>query len=481
MPDLIPALHLSAPELTLAIGGLVLLMLGAFAGEKSTRLVSLLSVALLVAASAVAATGPLGSAFNGAYVADPLAVYGKIVIYLSSAVAIILGTGWMERARIARFEYPVLIVLAAVGMSMMASSGDLISLYVGIELHSLALYVLAAYHRDDLKASEAGLKYFVLGALSSGLLLYGASLIYGFTGSMRFEDIAVVAASGDAGTGLIFGLVFLICGLAFKVSAAPFHMWTPDVYEGAPTPVVALFATAPKMAAMVLIARALSEGFGGAHDQWAQVIILISLISFAVGAFGGLAQKDFQRLLAYSSIANIGYALLAIAAGTQAGLQAMLMFMTLYVIDQMGFFAILLSLSKGGKPIRRIADLAGLKRDRPLTAIALTILSLSVLGMPPFSGFWAKYYVFGAAAGAGYWMVAAVGLVASVVAAFYYLRIIKLMWFDAPLDDVPTDKAPVEAQWIGWACAAFAFPLVIVGLTWLEPLTRAAASGFGAG
>ena len=481
MPDLIPALHLTAPELTLAIGGLVLLMLGAFAGEKSTRLVSVLAVGLLVAASAVAATGPLGSAFNGAYVADPLAVYGKIVIYLSSAVAIVLGTGWMERTRIARFEYPVLIVLASVGMSMMASSGDLISLYVGIELHSLALYVLAAFHRDDLKASEAGLKYFVLGALSSGLLLYGASLIYGFTGSMRFEDIAVVAASGEAGTGLIFGLVFLICGLAFKVSAAPFHMWTPDVYEGAPTPVVALFATAPKMAAMVLIARALSEGFGGAHDQWAQVIILISLISFAVGAFGGLAQKDIQRLLAYSSIANIGYALLAIAAGTQAGLQAMLMFMTLYVIDQLGFFAILLSLSKGGKPIRRIADLAGLKRDRPLTAIALTVLSLSVLGMPPFSGFWAKYYVFGAAAGAGYWMVAAVGLVASVVAAFYYLRIIKLMWFDAPLDETPTDKAPVAPQWIGWACAAFAFPLVIVGLTWLEPLTRAAASGFGAG
>ena len=298
---------------------------------------------------------------------------------------------------------------------------------------------------------------------------------------MRFEDIAVVAASGEAGTGLIFGLVFLICGLAFKVSAAPFHMWTPDVYEGAPTPVVALFATAPKMAAMVLIARALSEGFGGAHDQWAQVIILISLISFAVGAFGGLAQKDFQRLLAYSSIANIGYALLAIAAGTEAGLQAMLMFMTLYVVDQLGFFAILMSLSKGGKPIRRIADLAGLKRDRPVTAIALTILSLSVLGMPPFSGFWAKYYVFGAAAGAGYWIAAAIGLVASVVAAFYYLRIIKLMWFDAPLDDVPTDKAPLAPQWIGWACAAFAFPLVIVGLVWLEPLTRAAASGFGAG
>ena len=481
MTDLSLALPLAASELTLTIGALVLLVLGAFLGEKSARLVSILSVALLVAGAAIAATGPLGTAFNGAFVADPLAVYGKVAIYLLSAIAVILGGGWIQRNRIAKFEYPILIVLAAVGMSMMASSGDLISMYIGIELHSLALYVLAAYHRDDLKASEAGLKYFVLGALSSGLLLYGASLIYGFTGSMRFDEIATVAADGEANVGLIFGLVFLICGLAFKVSAAPFHMWTPDVYEGAPTPVVALFATAPKMAAMVLIARALSEGFGGIHDQWSQVLILICLISFAVGAIGGIAQKDVQRLLAYSSIANIGYALLGIAAGTEAGLQAMLMFMTLYVIDQIGFFAILLSLSKSGRPIRRIADLAGLKKDRPLTAVALTVLSLSVLGMPPFSGFWGKYYVFGAAAEAGYWQVAAVGLVASVVAAFYYLRIIKLMWFDAPLDEVETDKAPVESQWIGWASAAFAFPLVIVGLTWLEPLTRIAASGFGAG
>jgi NADH-quinone oxidoreductase subunit N len=244
---------------------------------------------------------------------------------------------------------------------------------------------------------------------------------------------------------------------------------------------VALFATAPKMAAMVLIARALEGGFGEAHAQWSQVLVAISLISFAVGAFGGLAQKDIQRLLAYSSIANIGYALLGLAAGTSAGLQAMLIFMTLYVIDQLGFFAILLSLSRSGRPIRRIQDLAGLKKDRPLTAVALTVLSLSVLGMPPLSGFWAKYYVFGAAANAGLWIVAAIGLVASVVAAFYYLRIIKLMWFDAPADEVPTDKAPVEAKWIGWASAAFAFPLVIVGLTWLEPLTRAAAVGFGNG
>jgi len=480
MPDLSSALQLAAPELTLAVGGLVLLMLGAFAGEKSTRLVSGLSVLLLLAATALAVIGPLGSAFNGAYVADPLAVFGKAVIFLSAAVAVVLGDGWMHRNNIAKFEYPILIVLASVGMGMMASSGDLISLYIGIEMHSLALYVLAAYRRDDLKASEAGLKYFVLGALSSGLLLYGASLIYGFAGSMRFEDIAAFATA-NPGPGLIFGLVFLICGLAFKVSAAPFHMWTPDVYEGAPTPVVALFSTAPKVAAMVLIIRVLVEGFGLAHAQWAQVLILISLISFAVGAFGGLMQKDIQRLLAYSSIINIGYALLGVAAGTQVGVQATLMFMTLYVVDQIGFFAILLSLSRNGRPIRKIADLAGLKKDRPVTAVALTILSLSAVGIPPMSGFWGKFYVFGAAADAGYWMAGAAGLVASVVAAFYYLRIIKVIWFDTPKFDVTTDKAPAGAQWIGWAAAAFSFPVLLIALTWLEPLTRAAAAGVGIG
>jgi NADH-quinone oxidoreductase subunit N len=245
---------------------------------------------------------------------------------------------------------------------------------------------------------------------------------------------------------------------------------------------VALFATAPKVAAMVLITRTLEGAFAGSHDQWAQVLILISLISFAVGAFGGLAQKDLQRLLAYSSIANIGYALLGVAAGTTAGVQAMLVFMTLYVIDQFGFFAVLLSLSRGGKPVRRIADLAGLRRDRPVTAIALTVLSLSVLGMPPFAGFWGKFYVFGAAADAGYWMAGAAGLVASVVAGFYYLRIIKLMWFDtAPEGVEPTDRAPIEAKTIAWAAAAFSFPLVILGLVWIEPLGRAASVGFGAG
>lgn len=479
MPDLIPALNLAASEVTLAIGAMVLLLFGAYGGERVSRLVSLLAAVLLIAGAAVAANAPFGTAFAGAFISDPLAAYSKVAIYLASAVAVVLGEGWTRRNGIVRFEYPVLIVLAAVGLAMMVSAGDLISLYVGIELQSLALYVLAAFHRDNLKASEAGLKYFVLGALSSGLLLYGSSLVYGFTGSMRFDEIAAVA-SGGAGAGLIFGLVFLICGLAFKVSAAPFHMWTPDVYEGAPTPVVAFFATAPKFAAMVLFARVMSDAFGGVHDQWAQVLIIISLISFAIGAFGGIAQRDIQRLLAYSSIANIGYALLAITAATQGGLQALLLFMTLYMIDTFGFFALLLALSRKGKPIRRIEDLAGLRKERPLTTVAITVLSLSVLGMPPFAGFWGKVFVFGAALEAGYWVVAAIGLVASVVAAFYYLRVIKVMWFDeAPEGGV--DPAPKDAQWIGWAAAAFSFPLVLIGLTWLEPLTRAAASGFGAG
>ena len=481
MFDINLALQIAAPEALLAIGSMILLMLGAYGGEKLGRVVSILAAALLIGAAGVAANAPLGAVFNGAFVSDPMSVYAKVAIYLASALAVVLGDGWTRRNGIARFEYPVLIVLAAVGMGMMASAGDLMSLYVGVELQSLALYVLAAFHRDNGRASEAGLKYFVLGSLSSGLILYGASLIYGFTGSMRFDEIAAVAAGG-AETGLIFGLVFLICGLAFKVSAAPFHMWTPDVYEGAPTPVVAFFATAPKFAAMVLFARAMSEGFGGAHDQWAQVLVIISLISFAVGAFGGLAQRDIQRLLAYSSIANIGYALLAITAGTQAGLQALLLFMTFYMIDTLGFFALLMALSRGGRPIRRIADLAGLRKDKPVTTIAITVLSLSVLGMPPFAGFWGKFYVFGAALQAGYWIVAALGLVASVVAAFYYLRIIKVMWFDAPPEgEGAVDPSPKDAQWIGWAAAAFSFPLVLIALTWLEPLARNAATSFGAG
>ncbi|MBL8771942.1 MAG: NADH-quinone oxidoreductase subunit NuoN [Phenylobacterium sp.] len=468
-------LALAVPEIILAVGALALLVIGAFA-QKQTTLIGGASVVVLVAAAVAAATQPFGTAFGGGLISDAAATFAKVAIYLASAIAIPLAQPWFERRGMRTFELPVLILLAALGMGMMASAGDLISLYVGVELHSLALYIMAAMHRDNAKASEAGLKYFVLGALSSGLLLYGASLIYGFAGSTLFSEIAVAAGS-EANTGLLFGLVFLICGLAFKVSAAPFHMWTPDVYEGAPTPVVAFFAAAPKLAAMILFARVLADGFAGAVDQWQQVLVAISLISVAVGAFAGLVQKNLKRLWAYSSIANIGYALLGLASGTSEGVQAMLVFMVLYMIDVTGFFACLAALSRQGRAMETIEDMAGLIKERPAIGFAMTIFSLSALGLPPFSGFFAKIFVFKAALDAGLWGVAVAGLVGSVVAAFYYLRLIKVMWFDG--SQGATDKPPAEANAIALASAAFAFPVVIVALYWLNDAAATAAQALG--
>jgi len=463
------------PEIILAVGALALLVIGAFA-PKQTGLVGGASVLVLLAAAVATATQPFGVAFSGALVSDAAATFAKVAIYIASAVAIPLGQPWFERRGVKNFEFPVLILLAALGMGMMASSGDLISLYVGVELHSLALYVLAAMHRENAKASEAGLKYFVLGALSSGLLLYGASLIYGFAGSTVFTDIAA-AAGNKANTGLLFGLIFLICGLGFKVSAAPFHMWTPDVYEGAPTPVVAFFAAAPKLAAMVLFARVLADGFAGAADQWQQVLVVLALLSVAVGAFAGLVQKNLKRLWAYSSIANVGYALLGLASGTSEGVQSMLVFMVLYMIDVTGFFACLAALSRGGRSMETMEDMAGLIKERPGIALAMTVFALSALGLPPFSGFWAKVVVFKAAIDAGLWAPAVIGLVGSVVAAFYYLKLIKVMWFDGSAG--ATDKPPVEAKTIAIATALFAFPVVMIALVWLNPLAERAAHAFG--
>ncbi len=470
------ALNIALPELILSVGALVLLGLGAYLGEKATRLISTACGLVLVAAAGAAVIGPQGTAFNGGFVQDGAAVYAKVVIYLISAVGILLGDPWLKRVKNHRFEYPVLIVLAALGMGMMASAGDLISAYVGIELHSLALYVLAAFQRDDSKASEAGLKYFILGALSSGILLYGASLIYGFAGSTRFVDIAAAVQHG-AGTGVIFGVVFLICGIAFKASAAPFHMWTPDVYEGAPTPVVAFMTAAPKMAALVLFARVLENGFAGALEQWRQVLVAIALISMVWGAFAGLAQKNLKRLWAYSSIANVGYALVGLSAGTTEGVQSMLVFMTLYLIDVTGMFACLTALSRDGRPMENFDDMAGLVRERPGIALAMTAFSLSALGLPPFSGFWGKVYVFKAALDANLAWLAALGLLSSVVAAFYYLRLIKTMWFDPPAGR--TDAAPIDARGVAFAAAAFAFPVVMPALALIDPLSKAAAASFG--
>lgn len=466
---------LAWPELILAIGALVLLVWGAFA-PKSTFVIGLAGMAVLAVAAIAAANGPLGRGFAGGLIADDASVFAKVAIYVASAIAIPLGQRWFERRGVNNFEFPVLIILAALGMGMMASAGDLISLYVGVELHSLALYVLAAMHRDNAKASEAGLKYFVLGALSSGMLLYGASLVYGFAGSTVFTDIAA-AVHGHVHTGVLFGLVFLICGLAFKVSAAPFHMWTPDVYEGAPTPVVAFFAGAPKLAAMVLFARVLGEAFGNATGEWQQVLVALGLISIGVGAFAGLAQSNLKRLWAYSSIANVGYAILGLAAANTEGFQSMLTFMILYMIDVTGFFACLAALSRQGKAMETIEDMAGLFKEQPGIALAMTAFSLSALGLPPFSGFWAKVFVFKALLGAGFNVAAVLGLVGSVVAAFYYLRLIKVMWFDPAIG--ATDKPPLEAKGIGLALALFSFPVVLGALVWIYPAAGRAAHAFG--
>jgi NADH-quinone oxidoreductase subunit N len=467
-------ISLALPELILAGSAMFLLVLGAYR-SKTDGVITLLAVVALAAAAIAAATGPAGQLFSGALIADEGAAFSKVVIFAASAVAIVLTDRWLAARQERKFEMQVLILLAALGMSIMVSAGDLISLYVGIELHSLALYILAAFQRDDAKSSEAGLKYFVLGALSSGLLLYGASLVYGFAGSTRFSEIAA-ATHGGASPGVVFGLIFLICGIAFKVSAAPFHMWTPDVYEGAPTPIVGFFAGAPKVAAMALFARLLMQGFGGALEQWRQVLLIAALLSVAVGAFAGLAQGNLKRLWAYSSIANIGYALIGLAAGGRDGVQSMLVFMALYTVDVTGFFACLSALNREGRPMETFDDFAGLMRERPGMALAMTAFSLSALGLPPFSGFWAKFYVFKAALAAGpatTWAAVA-ALVGSVVAAFYYLRLIKVMWLDpAPgAVDAPAGDTAV----ITYATALFAFPAVMAVLIALDPVSQLAAA-----
>ena len=456
-------LALAAPLLILAGAALFLLVAGAYLA-RSERLVGLGAMAALAASAVAAVVGPQGEAFSGAYSADAATVFAQVVICLGSLISIPLGQAWFARRGIRHFEFPVLVLLAALGMGMMAGAGDLLSLYIGVELQSLALYVLAALQRDDAKASEAGLKYFVLGALSSGLLLYGA------------------AVKGEVGTGVLFGLVFMVCGLAFKVSAAPFHMWTPDVYEGAPTPVVAFFAGAPKLAAMLLFARVLAEAFPLAADQWRQVLILIALASVAVGALAGLAQTNLKRLWAYSSIANIGYAVLGLAAGTAAGVQAMLVFMALYTVAVIGFFACLSALSRDGRPLESLEDMSGLFQQRPWLSLALTAFALSGLGLPPFAGFWGKYYVFMAAVNSGdpvlLWSAVA-ALVGSVIAAFYYLRLVKVMWFDPAPGQ--TDRPPVEAGVIAVGAAAFTFPVVLGVMPLIDQYAKAAAAALGLG
>lgn len=420
------------PELALAIGAMVLLMLGVVSGERSARSVNGLSVWLLAGVAVLVLLLPAGrhSLFEGGFIVDDFARFLKLLVLAGSAGALILSLDYLVKERQQKFEYGPLVLLSTLGMLLLVSAGDLIALYLGLELMSLALYVVAASNRDSLRSTEAGLKYFVLGALSSGMLLYGASLIYGFTGTISFAGIAKAAMRGDI--GLIFGLVFLFVGFCFKVSAVPFHMWTPDVYEGAPTPVTAFFASAPKVAAIAIFVRTTVTAFPGITEHWQQIVVFVAIASMLLGSFAAIGQKNLKRLLAYSSIGHMGFALVGLAAGTAEGVQGVLIYMTIYVAMTLGSFAVVLAMRRDGLLVEQISDLAGLARTHPTMAFFFAVLMFSLAGIPPLAGFFAKFYVFLAAIKAGLYLLAVLGVLASVVGAYYYLAIVKTMYFDEP-------------------------------------------------
>jgi NADH-quinone oxidoreductase subunit N len=428
-------LTLALPEIVLATGAMALLMLGVATRKEHGELILWLAIAILIAAGAlVASDQATATLFDGSFIVDPFTKMMKLLTLTGAAGALVLSIDYWRGEGGVKFEYPVLVLLATTGMLMMISANDLIALYVGLELQSLSLYVVAAFRRDSARSSEAGLKYFVLGALSSGILLYGASLIYGFTGSTEFARIAEVLQSSGASLGLIFGLVFLLAGFAFKISAVPFHMWTPDVYEGAPTPVTAFFAAAPKLAAMALTVRTLFTAFPAVSMEWQQIVTFLAIASMGLGAFAAIGQTNIKRLMAYSSIGHMGYALVGLAAGTAEGVQGVIVYLAIYLAMTLGTFACILAMRRQGKLVEEIDQLAGLSRTSPIMAFMLAMLLFSLAGIPPLAGFFAKFYVFLAAIHAGLYALSVTGVLLSVVGAFYYLRIVKLMYFDAPAE-----------------------------------------------
>ena len=480
MADLYPVL----PEVCLALMAMVLLMFGVFRGDKSTSSCSWLAVLALLLTGVVMALLPeeANLAFGGQFVIDQFARFMKWLVLIGSALAVIMSINYNAREGIERFEFPVLILFASLGMLLMVSANDLISLYVGLELQSLSLYVIAAFRRDSARSSEAGLKYFVLGALSSGMLLYGASMIYGFSGTTRFDALSnlFTGPSPDPGVGVVVGLVFLLAGLAFKVSAVPFHMWTPDVYEGAPTPVTAFFAVAPKIAAIALLVRTMIGPFGELFDQWQQIIIFISIASMVIGALAAIWQKNLKRLLAYSSIGHVGYALVGLAAGSEEGIRGIGVYMAIYLAMNIGTFCCVLSMRRQGVLVEGIEDLAGLARNHPMMAAAMAIFMFSMAGIPPLAGFFGKLYVFMAAVNEGLYILAVVGVLTSVVGAFYYLRIIKVMYFDDPEDAF--DRLPArEIGLIMMVMGAFTLFFFIYPSPIIDGAGQAASVLFSAG
>jgi len=421
------------PEIFMAISALVLLLLGAFLKKDSTNLVTWLVVGVMAVAAGLAIYGPQDeTTFSKLFVVNGFTTFSKVLTLLGAGLTLLLINVWAAGEKIARFELPLLVLFASLGMMMMISANDLISLYVGLELQSLSLYVLAAFHRDSQRATEAGVKYFVLGALASGLLLYGSSLVYGFAGTTTFEGLASAVKSGPNTIGVVVGVVFVIAGLAFKVSAVPFHMWTPDVYEGAPTPITAFFSIAPKIAGLCLFLRVLVGPFAAMIEEWQQVIILISVLSMVWGSVAAIGQTSIKRLMAYSSIGHVGYALIGLVVGNEEGARGLLFYLLIYLFMNIGTFAVILSMRVKGKYVEQISDLAGIGRTNKGIAMALGILMFSMAGIPPMAGFLGKYFIFVAAVNAGFVTLAIVGLLASVVGAYYYLRLIKIMYFDEP-------------------------------------------------
>ncbi len=462
----------ASPELLLAGGAMALLMFGVFRGKDATGPVNVLSIGLLIAAGLAVLFSSSGTvtAFADGFVVDGFARFMKILTLIGSTGAIILSLHVMRVERMNRFEYPILILLATLGMLMMISANDMISLYMGLELQSLALYVVAALNRDSVRSSEAGLKYFVLGALSSGMLLYGASLVYGFTGTTSFPQIAAAINHGETGLGLVFGLVFIISGLAFKISAVPFHMWTPDVYEGAPTPVTAFFAAAPKVAAMAMFIRVVVGAFPNITADWQQIIVFISIASMVLGAFAAIGQTNIKRLMAYSSIGHMGFALVGLAAGTEDGVRGVIVYLAIYLVMTLGTFACILAMRGRNGAVENISDLAGLARNNPMMAFLLAMLMFSLAGIPPLAGFFAKFYVFLAAIEAGLYVLAVIGVLASVVGAYYYVRIVKIMYFDEPAEEF--EPMPVSLK----AVLAVSGVLTIAFFVYPGPLVAAAGS-----
>lgn len=473
----LPALGPALPEIVMALGAIAMVLYGAIQGERSTRTLEIAALALLALALVLVLRGE-GKVvtFNGAFIADGFARFMKVLTLIGAAAAIVLSADFLRRDGAMRFEFPILVVLATVGMMMMISASDLIGLYVGLELQSLALYVVAAFDRDNPRSTEAGLKYFVLGALSSGMLLYGGSLVYGFTGTVSYAGIAEAVKGGHPGIGLIIGLVFIAAGVAFKISAVPFHMWTPDVYEGAPTPVAAFFASAPKMAAMAMTVRIFVGAFPGALHDWQQIIVFMAIASMALGAFAAIGQTNIKRLLAYSSIANMGYALVGLAAGTPAGVQGVMTYMAIYLATTLAAFACVLMMNRNGKPVEEIGELAGLSRTNGWMAFAMSMMMFSLAGIPPLAGFWAKWYVFLAAIEAKLYVLAVVGVITSVVGAYYYLRIVKVIYFD---DAKPAfDKGDVGVRTVLLISAVFVLVLSLLPAPLFDSAAAAAKSLF---